>query len=202
MRGSTGQTAPRSSQRPFVLIVGVQFDETGEAAWEQAVQLARQGQAQLEVHLVHVIRAAEAESSTDATGQVPNELVQEAIERLQVFALNKVGTASQPMRHVHLHVGCGDVAQVLIQFAVDSNADAIAIGTHRRASRVIGTTATALFNDSPCSVLVMRPKDYTGRYPTREIVEHDPFPPRDILSYRRLSIPPSSPGEHTRALAR
>jgi nucleotide-binding universal stress UspA family protein len=73
----------------------------------------------------------------------------------------------------------GDPAATLVDHLRDSGATLVAAGTHghrRVAGILMGTVATRLLHDAPCSVLIARPSDGEEPFPARILVGVDGSP--------------------------
>lgn len=165
-------------QSSYVLLVGVQFDGSGEAAWQEALRIAghREGVA---IHLAHVVDEREVPGITEMYLQDRKRALDQAAENLQVFALDKAGTAANPSRvPVRLHVSIGDVAQRLVEYAREEQADAVVIGSNLNRDLLgveHGWVASELARTIPCSLIIARPKAYENELRPVSI-EPDPFP--------------------------
>lgn len=168
-----------ANKNSYVLLVGVQFDETGEATWQEALRLAgrREG---VTIHLAHVVDERRVPGITHRGLEERRKVLDQAAEDLQVFALNKAGSSRPHGVKVRLHVCIGEVAQRLVDYAAEEQADAVVIGAHTREGWPgieHGWVASELLRIIPCSLLVVRPSAYQNT-PRPVSVEPDPFPSR------------------------
>jgi nucleotide-binding universal stress UspA family protein len=155
--GSTAQKQPMNH-----IVVGVDFDDTGDVAMDQAARTAMLDPSAI-LHVCHVVTkvsdAMEREAKTS--------LMDEREKRLKDFVMFKLGgECSALCPRVHVHIGLGDVVDELCQLAVDYQAERIIVGTRARKglSRItLGSVAKKLVEQAPCAVLVARPFDYEGR---------------------------------------
>lgn len=179
----------------YVLLVGVQFDETGEATWREALRLAgrREG---VTIHLAHVVDDRKLPGVTRYALSQRRKVLDQAAEDLQVFALDKAGpTHPASGVKVRLHVCIGDVARRLADYAIEEQADAVVIGAHTREGWPgieHGWVASELLRIIPCSLLVVRPPAYENTPRKAVSVERDPFPsrpPPPIDEEDRISFP-------------
>ena len=161
----------------LTLVVGIQNDDTGMHAWHRAVDIAKSAE-RVFVHLCHC--------AGDAQGDVATTLT--AAENL----LGKWAAAQlfgdDLIRRAEIHVAVGDPAAALRQLAVDVKADMIIVGTHQKGALrrlVDGSVVQNLLDDSPCSVVVAMPTDYTNREASPQI-ESAP-PPK--AATRQLGVP-------------
>ncbi len=147
------------------IVALVDFSETSGLALKEALATARQDGAALEV--LHVFdppwarlhyRSPSPESSPDFRQQY-----QETLQgRLKQFVEQWAGEAPEPAASLHLmesvHVGAGIIGRL-----AEISADLVVLGT-RGASRLrvvlLGTIAERIVQESPCSVLAIKPADY------------------------------------------
>ncbi len=178
----------------YVLLVGVQFDETGEATWREALRLAgrREG---VTIHLAHVVADEKLPGATRSSPSARKKALDQAAEDLQVFALDKAGPMHPPYAvKVRLHVCIGDVARRLADYAIELRSDAVVIGAHTREGWPgieHGWVASELLRIIPCSLLVVRPPAWPSAQRAVS-VERDPFPsrpPPPIEDDDRISFP-------------
>jgi nucleotide-binding universal stress UspA family protein len=160
-----------SSEKPYVVVVGVDYSPASDLALERAFELAA-GQPRAEVHVVNVVqlygtqalidypvdpRGFASVSIADATAQVRRY----AEQRWQgVLAQRGEGTDARFARVVP-HLRLEAPAQEIAQIASDLEADLVIVGTHGRSglSRLLlGSVAEAVVRLAPCQTLVVRPK--------------------------------------------
>lgn len=176
MAESQHQKADASSAaegRPsFVVIVGVEFDETGEAALGEAFLLARR-EPEAQLHLVHVVTDVDDALRSEARADDRATLLEQRMVALRGFVLRRWrAVPGSDAARVSLHIGLGGREGELVQYAVDYGADLIVVGTHGRsrlAKMFAPSVVEALTRSAPCPVLVARPKDYDGMTATPEI---------------------------------
>jgi nucleotide-binding universal stress UspA family protein len=176
---------PSSSQKPYVILAALAFDETGESALREAAVLANQ-HPHCELHLVHVVREEATASSATELVTLEKRLahaplaIQEYVEKIW----------SELPRKVVAHLRAGQPSRSILQAAVDINADIVVVGTHRRAGLkklMLGSIAQEVLEHAHCPVLIALPKDYTGKSLSDTI--QPPCP--DCIEARRTSN-----GEH------
>lgn len=160
------------SHPPFVVIVGVEFDETGETALDEAFVLARR-EPRAQLHLVHVVTDVDGALRSEARADDRATLLEQRMVALRDVVLRRWRVApGGDAQRVSLHIGLGDRERELVQFAADFGADLILVGTHGRgrlAKVFAPSVAEALMRSAPCPVLVARPKDYDGMATSPEI---------------------------------
>jgi nucleotide-binding universal stress UspA family protein len=168
---------PQAS-KPYVIVVGIDFSETGELAFDKALELAAK-RPRAEVHVIHVLSsnhtALTPELAVTGVGMTFPAL-DEAAERLESCVQRKLlafrsaysGTATRVPRVVP-HLRVDTPATEIAQLAADLEADLVVVGTHGRrglARVAIGSVAETTVRFSPCPVLVMRPKAAPKAVPT------------------------------------
>ncbi len=161
---------------PYVLVVGVKFDPSGEMTFREAIRFT-DCHSKAILHLCNVVETPSPLPAHFASTRLQS-LIDERAEMLQVFALNKNDSLAHPLRErIRLHVAAGDVARSLVRFACDTHADAIVVGSRSIAGDtgiVHGSVAARLSELSPCSVFLVRPSSYQGM-PVAAVAEPDPF---------------------------
>jgi nucleotide-binding universal stress UspA family protein len=162
--------------------VGVEFDETGDAALGEAFALARR-EPHAAPHLVHVVTDVGDALRSEAAAGERASLLEQRMFALRAFALKHWRALPRGgARRLTLHVGLGDRERELVQFATDYDADLLIVGTHGRgrlARLVTPSLAEALARGAPCPVLVARPRDYEGlaKSPAVERADRPSAPP-------------------------
>ncbi|HEX3853407.1 MAG TPA: universal stress protein [Polyangiaceae bacterium] len=161
-----------NSEKPYVIVVGVDYSAASDLALERAFELAGT-HAQAEVHVVNVVQLYGAQalidyppdprgfasiSLTDATTRIEHY----AERRWQAFLAER-GEASGVGRFTRLasHLRLEAPAQEIAQIAADLEADLIVVGTHGRrgiSRLLLGSVAEAVVRLAQCPVLVARPK--------------------------------------------
>ncbi|HWA76193.1 MAG TPA: universal stress protein [Polyangiaceae bacterium] len=158
--------------KPYVIVVGVDYSNTGELALTRAFELATERQ-NAEVHIVHVLQTLGAlmplefgasVGGPDPTmmGQASEQLRKYADQRLQEFkqspfASGKTKLFERAISHLRLDAPAHELAQL----ASDLDADLLVVGTHGRrgATRLlVGSVAEGVVRLAPCQVLVVRNK--------------------------------------------
>lgn len=140
------------------LLCGVDFSEASVRAFEVAVELARQSNAEL--HVLHVIEAQPV---------VPGWLPPDGLSETTLLLEEKADAAMQSLLKSHSRllknlkvtseIDNGRAYVEILNHARDEKADLIVIGARGVASVdqiVAGSTAENLVLQSPCSVLVVR----------------------------------------------
>ncbi|HEU4407086.1 MAG TPA: universal stress protein [Polyangiaceae bacterium] len=157
---------------PFVVVVGVELDETGETALDEAFTFARR-EPRAQLHLVHVVTDVDDALRSEARADDRATLLEQRMAALRDVVLRRWRAApGGDAERVSLHIGLGDREREIVQFAADLGADLILVGTHGRsrlAKVFTPSIAEALTRSAPCPVLVARPKDYDGMATSPEI---------------------------------
>lgn len=169
-----------STSKPYVIVVGVDYSEPGNLAFERALELAAEKSA-AEVHVVNVLPVV----ASDLTpGVVPawtggSRSLSEAAEDLRSYVERRV----VDFRARHLQEGLGFLASIrqhqrvsapaqeVAQLAADIEADLVVVGTHGRRGMsrlVLGSVAELTVRLAPCPVLVVRPKAVPAPGPALE----------------------------------
>lgn len=161
----------------YVVVAALSFDETGAAALGEAARLVSTTRQACELHAVHVIREG-AHATTQGEMSSLNNHINEATAGLQrVLQDQRAG-------RVICHVRVGNVAQAIVQAAVDIEADLLIVGSHQRkgvAQLLLGSVAQEVVAHAHCPVLIAIPKDYSGMTMSDSI--EPPCP--DCLTIRR-----------------
>jgi len=159
-----------NASKPYVIVVGIDYSETSELAFDKALELAAE-RPQAEVHALHVLSLnlpalAPGIAPSSGGAGLPSldaaaKLLESHVEKkLLAFRAARPGASSAALRVVP-HLRVDSPTYEIAQVASDLEADLVVVGTHgRRAlSRLImGSVAELTVRLSPCPVLVMRPK--------------------------------------------
>jgi nucleotide-binding universal stress UspA family protein len=171
-----------SRERPFRVVVGIDFSTAGDGAMARALALAN-AHPQGEVHAVSVI-----EPLPVTHGQ---ELPSNAAVQLQEMAKTAVATLTGSGEPVHIrrvvtHLLTGSPAREIVWLAAHVDADLIVIGTHGRQGlkrMVLGSVAEEVLRSAGCMVLVVRAKNHPLEWREPEI---EP-PCDDCVAQRKAS---------------
>ncbi len=169
-------TLQKSKPQPAgpVILVGMDFSETSEAALRQGITMAAR-EAGSQLHVVHaapgsgpVIAMELSEGRRDLTlEQGAKELARYVEETMSSTPGGK------QIRGALTHVRLGDPAEEITRLAVDLDADLIIVGTHGRRGiqrMILGSVAERVTRLADCPVLVARPKTHdAARAETPEI---------------------------------
>jgi nucleotide-binding universal stress UspA family protein len=157
-----------TSSLPYPVVVGVDFEATGDTAFHEALRFAA-ARGDVVIHAVHVIPERHAFWSSAGVGAY-NERLRAVPARLRDHLRARWSHVPEvTARGLKLHVRVGDPAAALQQAAVDYGAELIIVGTHGRGAlgrMALGSVATRLLEEARCPVLVARPRDFSGLTPT------------------------------------
>ena len=159
------------SKNPYVIIVAVDYSESGDLALERAFEFGLE-KSDASVHVVNVLPVHRAEIAPDAwegawTGSLPT--ITQAAEELRGYVERRIAAfrAAHPraelafLDHVRAHQRVDIPSEQIAQLAADLEADLVVVGTHGRrgiSRLVLGSVAEATMRLAPCPVLVVRPK--------------------------------------------
>lgn len=162
--------------KPYVIVVGVDYSETGALAVQRAFELAAD-QPLAEVHMVNVCRSYGPMVYVDLPQTIRTVTLDEAAEQLKSYADRMVrefreargergaGGFQRAVTHLRIEVPATEIAQL----ASDLDADLVVVGTHGRRglTRVLlGSVAEAVVRLAPCPVLIVRPKRPEAQLPS------------------------------------
>jgi len=168
--------------KPYVIVVGTDYSEASELAFDKALDLAAQ-QPRADVHVLNVIALGLPAFAPGLgyplgypAGTAATPSLEAAVEHLEKHVATKFdafrkarGDRAASAVRVIPHLRTDSPTFEIAQLAADVEADLVIVGTHgRRAlSRVIlGSVAEVTVRLSPCPVLVMRPKAAPAPIPT------------------------------------
>jgi len=146
-----------------VFVVGVDFSEFGDAALDEACELAKM-RAGAELHVLHVVSVRASTTFEDGPLVTEPDLdsVAPTLERhVQDRLLGRLGSAAIPKPKIVTHLRVGDPAREIARLALDLDADAMLVGTHGRrglARMMLGSVAERVLRYATCPVIVVSPK--------------------------------------------
>ncbi len=148
----------------YPVVVGVDFEATGETAFHEALRFAA-ARGDVVIHAVHVIPERHAFWSLSDVSAY-NERLREVPGKLRDYIRSRWSHVPEvAARGLKLHVRVGEPAAALQQAAADYEAELIIVGTHGRGAlgrMALGSVATRLLEEARCPVLIARPKDFGG----------------------------------------
>jgi nucleotide-binding universal stress UspA family protein len=149
------------TERNYLILAAVQFDETGDWALREACRFARRAPT-AELHLVHAVTPSLATEHNGESTAIAAQLAR-APEKLRAYVDRAcAGTTLKIIAHVR----SGSPVDVITQTAADLDADLVVLGTHHRTGleRLIsGSVAERVLREAPCPVLVAMPKSSATR---------------------------------------
>lgn len=173
-----------SAPAPYRVVVGVDFTESSDVAFAEALRIAGGGR-NGELHVATVLpkdgglRQQGLEKLADAIDAAYQRLREYVVDRGPRFADARFS------QDVHYHVRLGEAPEALAQVGVDVDADLLIVGTHSRRGLerlMLGSVAEKLVRDARVPVLVARAKDLAGAKKTPGI--EAPRPGEDIHHHR------------------
>jgi nucleotide-binding universal stress UspA family protein len=142
-------------EKPYVILVAVQFDETGDRALQEAIRIA-EAHKSVDLHLVHVVR------DSSAAAAAASEMLSLNVRMAQTPEQLKQVLVHTPVQRT-AHIRAGAAVQSILQTAADLDADLIVLGTHKRTGiekLVLGSVAEHLLKEAHCPILVAVAKDH------------------------------------------
>ena len=152
---SSSTPAPRA----YKILVAVAFDPTADVALIEALNLAARSP-NSETHIVHAVESVALRSTALPAMVRQLDQVYEHLDERVEAAWKQVGEIK-----VIAHVRPGDPAEVIVQAAIDIDADLIVVGSHRRSGlrkMALGSVAERVLHTAHCPVLIAVPKNYSG----------------------------------------
>ena len=168
-----------NSEKPYLIVVGVDYSEASDLALEQAFELAA-ARPNAEVHIVNVVRLYGNQALIDAPlEQAGFSAVSLADANARLLAYveqrRQVHRARQAegsrLERVIAHLRLEAPAEEIVQTAADLEADLIVVGTHGRrgiSRLLLGSVAEAVVRLAPCPVFVVRLKALPPEVPQIE----------------------------------
>jgi nucleotide-binding universal stress UspA family protein len=146
--------------RRLTVVVGVDFSETDDVAFEHAVHLAHPDPLR-ELHAVHVFAI---EPSVEQARELAGRLHQHIRRRVD-------GHRKGTIAGVHLRPG--RPATAIARIAAEVTADLIVVGAHRGQVRqwIVGSTVRELIRASPCPIAVVSTWPGDPSEPREPVVE-------------------------------
>jgi nucleotide-binding universal stress UspA family protein len=138
-----------SSRSPFSIVVGLTFTDGGNYAFDQAALIAR-GIPSAEIHLVHVFEEGLSLAQAEDLKQ-----------HLSLFATDKAASLQGLEKHsIGIHLRVGEPARALVDFARESGASMIVLGSEKHGVKAwfASPTAEKLIASAPCPVVVAGPR--------------------------------------------
>ncbi|MCA9608296.1 MAG: universal stress protein [Myxococcales bacterium] len=145
------------TERDRRIVVGVDFHAGSMDAVREAVRLATGIGGGAKIHAIAVVEPTwDLVHDDQLLVYIPRELRRFVHAHGHAIAEgHRVGVA--------IHVRLGEPARAIAQLAAEVDADWIVVGPHRRGMidrRVLGSTTRTLLAESPCPVVVARPREH------------------------------------------
>lgn len=145
-------------ERPYVILVALQFDETGVCALDEAVRIARSVPS-VELHALHSVTPGLA---AELTGDLASRTAQSARAPQRLEDLVDRACAGTTLS-VKGHIRGGSPLDAILKTASEIDADLIVVGSHRRRGvekLVLGSVAERVLHDACCPVMLAVPKSW------------------------------------------
>jgi nucleotide-binding universal stress UspA family protein len=151
---------------PYKMVVGIDFEKTGDDALADALRLAREHPND-ELHLVHVVRVGKEKHTAEQLAEIERQMEEsgEAMKARAMELSTELFPGEQWEQDMMFHVRLGEPAEALHQVAIDYDAHVIVVGTHARRGvekLLLGSVAEHLVRISRVPVLIARERDLTG----------------------------------------
>lgn len=153
---------------PHKILVGVDFSDASNRAFEQAFELARRTVA-AELHVVSIVDRTALEILGVGPDKHPSFVL--AADTLRDRLTELVRKSMAAFRRLHpetrsvptfVHVRVGHIAEQVTQLAGEIGIDLVVVGTNGRTGMkrlLLGSVAERVVRLAPCAVLVVRPKN-------------------------------------------
>jgi nucleotide-binding universal stress UspA family protein len=159
-----------TSKKPYVIVVGLDFSESGALVLERALELAL-AKPTPEIHVLNVRPILASDVTPDVVGAwggaaltlslAADELKLYVARLVNDFRARHRGAELGFLDGIRTHLRTEDAAGQITQLAADVDADLVVVGTHGRrgmARLILGSVAESTIRSAPCPVLVVRPK--------------------------------------------
>lgn len=155
-----------TSQRPIQIVAAIDFSELGDRAVIEALRLSKT-HPRSELHVLTV--GSEDSGAVRLPGSTLRVLPQESAEeetREHVADLVRRYTGTNgplEIERIAVYTTTGHPAERIVSLATALDADIIVLGTHGRTGLkriVLGSVAEEVVRRAPCTVHVIRPRDF------------------------------------------
>ena len=172
-----------TATKPYVILAAVDFSDTGDLAFERALELAIEKPAAA-LHVVNVLPVYQLGGpllGEEAAGSLSRSLPspEEATSQLRSYTERRIAAFRE--QHPTANLGCLDQvvahqrldvpSEEIARLAGELDADIVVLGTHGRkgfSRLLLGSVAEATVRLAPCAVLVVRPKTPPAETPAIE----------------------------------
>jgi nucleotide-binding universal stress UspA family protein len=175
------EKAMATQQKPFTVLVGIDYSEPSDIALTSAIAAAR-AYPTSHVHVVYAIAPVEMVGPAAAVppvlagdaatlARVSAELRQHVDKVLSAIPQSKADEGKPLVDRVTTHVRSAHAINAITQLASDIEADLVVVGTHGRrgmARLLLGSIAEGVVRLAPCPVLVARPVGISNGVPAIE----------------------------------
>ena len=160
-----------NSQKPYLIVVGIDYSPASDLALERGLELAT-ARPLAEVHVVNVVRlygeqvlidrpAEPAGFAGVSLADAKQQLGRYVEQRRSAFLAKQGESRATGTWRVVSHLRLEAPAEEIAQLSADLEADLVVVGTHGRrgvARLMLGSVAESVVRLAPCPVLVVRPK--------------------------------------------
>jgi nucleotide-binding universal stress UspA family protein len=159
-----------TTNRPQIVVVGVDYSSTSDLALMHALEIASRTP-DAEVHAVHAAAAFPSlvglQHGPEPLPAVttPHELeleLERHVDRCLARFVNNTDPAAPIPERIVLHVAIGSPADEIALVARELEAHLVIVGTHGRqglSRMLLGSVAEGVVRMAPCPVLVVRPRE-------------------------------------------
>lgn len=164
-------TDSKPSTKPYQIVVGFDFSELGQRAFQESLDIARR-RAPAELHVVTVAQpigtlvglpgdpnALTEAAATETVKRKIADLVAEEQASRGAVGLERIAV------YVLTGIPAGEPGKLITDLASAVDADLIVVGTHGRkglSRALLGSVAAHVVRDATTSVYVVRPPDFVG----------------------------------------
>jgi nucleotide-binding universal stress UspA family protein len=146
---------------------GLDFSEDSRLAMQEAAELTRRLDGQLELLHVHPLPPPTvAIEALPASANLLETVLRELRDTMAPWEEEAARIAGRPVRST---VTPGSPADEIVRFARERTTDVVVLGTHGRAGLarlLLGSVAERVVREAPCAVLVIRRRETARSAPT------------------------------------
>jgi nucleotide-binding universal stress UspA family protein len=170
-----------TQQKPFTVLVGIDYSEASDIALTTAIATARSHPAS-HVHVIYALPrvgmagpsagvAPVLSSDEAAVARASAHLQQHVDKVLSAIPESEADDAKPLVGNLTTHIRSANAINAITQLASDIEADLVVVGTHGRrgvARLLLGSVAEGVVRQAPCPVLVARPVGTSNGAPVIE----------------------------------